>query len=94
MDIDFDTLKIEHNEARHRFEIRHDGLMAVVEYRREAERIIFTHTEVPESWEGKGVASRLAATALDYAREEKLEVVALCPYIRRYLERHPEYGGR
>ena len=44
-----------------------------------------------ESCEGRGCGSRLAAAALEDARREGLDVVPLCPFIARYIERHPEY---
>ena len=60
-------------------------------YRRRNGRIAFTHTEVDEALEGRGFGSRLAAAALDDARRQGLEVVPLCPFIARFIDRHPEY---
>jgi predicted GNAT family acetyltransferase len=80
-----------HNEAEHRFEVHQDGELAVALYQREGSMIVFTHTGVPESMEGAGVGSALAKTALDYARDNHLLVLPLCPFIRSYIERHPEY---
>ena len=60
-------------------------------YRRRNGRIAFTHTEVDEALEGRGLGSRLVATALDDARREGLEVVPLCPFVASYIHRHPEY---
>lgn len=53
--------------------------------------ITFTHTEVDDSAEGKGVGSALAKTALDAARERGLGVVPRCQFIARYISRHSEY---
>ena len=60
-------------------------------YDRDGDRIVFTHTLVPASLEGRGIASVLARTALDDARSRHLRVVPLCPFVRDYIERHPEY---
>ena len=49
------------------------------------------HTEVDEQFAGRGYASALARTALDYARANNLKVIPTCPFVRKYLERHPEY---
>jgi predicted GNAT family acetyltransferase/glutaredoxin len=77
---------------RSRYELRLDGrLIGLAAYRRRDGRIAFTHTEVDESCEGRGCGSRLAAAALDDARRQGLEVVPLCPFVARYVERHPEY---
>ena len=53
--------------------------------------IIYTHTEVPDALEGRGIGSKLARTVLDYARAAHLAVVPSCPFIRAYIARHPEY---
>ena len=49
------------------------------------------HTEVPAAAEGQGIGSRLAREALEYARREKLKVLAECSFVASYVERHPEY---
>jgi len=75
-----------------RYELTLDGrLIGLLAYRRRDSRIVFTHTEVDESCSGRGYGSMLAAAALDDAHREGLKVVPLCPFIARYIERHPEY---
>ncbi|MFF8345492.1 GNAT family N-acetyltransferase [Cellulosimicrobium funkei] len=76
-----------------RFEARtDDGVVAgFAAYVREPGAVIFTHTEVDPAFEGRGVGSALAAGALDSVRGSGERVVALCPFIRAYVERHPEY---
>ena len=68
-----------------------DRLIGEAAYHRRDGRIAFTHTEVDEALEGRGLGSRLVATALDDARSEGLEVVPLCPFVARFIDRHPEY---
>jgi predicted GNAT family acetyltransferase/glutaredoxin len=76
-----------------RYELRlGDRLIGLAAYRRQDGRIAFTHTEVDEACEGRGFGSRLAAAALDDVRRQGAEVVPLCPFIARYIDRHPEYG--
>jgi predicted GNAT family acetyltransferase len=76
---------------RARFEIRDgDEVAGFTEYRRRPEVIEFIHTEVVPEYEGKGVARRLISSALDAAREQGLAVLPLCPFVRRYIARHPE----
>lgn len=70
-----------------------DGTVAgLAAYELTSGAIVFTHTEVSPEYEGQGVASQVVAAALDSARRRGLRVVALCPYVRAYLRRHPEYG--
>jgi predicted GNAT family acetyltransferase len=54
-------------------------------------RISLVHTEVLPSYEGRGLAGRLVAGALDDARARGLQVVPICPYVQAYVRRHPEY---
>jgi uncharacterized protein len=75
-----------------RYELRLGGrLIGVAAYRRRGERIVFTHTEVDESCEGRGFGSRLAEAALADARRRGLAVVPLCPFIAHYIDTHPEW---
>lgn len=84
-------MTVVHNVEKSRFEIDLEGNLAIAEYIARGPLIIFTHTEVPEKFEGTGVGGQLASGALDYAREQKLRVVPLCPFIKAYIDRHPEY---
>jgi predicted GNAT family acetyltransferase len=77
---------------RSRFEITVDGTVAgFSEYRSRPGRIVFTHTEVDEAYQGRGLASRLIRAALDRARRLNLVVTPLCPYVADFIRRHPDY---
>jgi predicted GNAT family acetyltransferase/glutaredoxin len=77
---------------RNRYELRLAGkLIGLLAYRRRGDQIAFTHTEVDPSCERRGFGSRLAAAGLDDARRDGLVVVPLCPFIARYIEKHPAY---
>lgn len=56
--------------------------------------IAFTHTELDDAYQGQGLASQLAAYALADAVSRSLVIIPLCPYIERYLRRHPMEGAR
>ena len=77
--------------AAKRFEISVDGRIAFSKYLLAGEKIIIEHTEVPIELEGKGIATRIVRTALDYARAQKLKVMPLCPFTAGFIHRHPEY---
>ena len=53
--------------------------------------VVFTHTEIDPRFEGKGVGSTLVKTALDQVRASGRDVVALCPYVKGWIARHPDY---
>jgi predicted GNAT family acetyltransferase len=76
----------------HRYEARiGDTVAGVAAYIRTPEIIAFVHTEVGDAFEGRGIGSTLARAALDDARSRGLRVLAICPFIKGWLEKHPEY---
>jgi uncharacterized protein len=79
------------NQEKQSFEMEVPGGQAIADYRVEGGTIVFTHTEVPSELRGQGLGEKLARGALDIARERNLKVVPQCPFIRRFIDRHPEY---
>jgi uncharacterized protein len=75
-----------------RFEIEQDGHTAFLEYNLAGNILQLIHTEVPPALEGKRIASELAKSALDWAREHGAKVDVLCSFVAEYLEKHPEYA--
>jgi predicted GNAT family acetyltransferase len=74
-----------------RLELRLDGELAgFLEYRRLTGRIAFTHTEVLPAFEGRGLGAHLVRAGLDLARAEGRKPVAICPFFRAWLARHPD----
>ena len=80
-----------HNIEESRFEVQQDGHLAELDYNLSGTAITFTHTGVPPALEGRGIGGLLAKAGLDYARQHHLDVVPLCPFVRSYIERKPEY---
>jgi predicted GNAT family acetyltransferase len=88
-----------HNPDRHRYEAQVDGEpagFAAYEPADPAEAgaepvVVFTHTEVDDRFEGQGVGSALARAALDDVRSQGRRVVPQCPFIRAWIEKHPDY---
>ena len=87
------NVTVSDNGERQRFEAVDDsGVVAgFAEYKKRDDVLIFTHTEVDDAFEGRGVGSALARGALDQARETGLPVRATCSFIASYIDRHPEY---
>jgi len=82
--------EIADNQAMHRFELPVDGHIATSEYSKDGV-ITFVHTEVPQALAGKGIGSTLIKGALDQVRARGLKVVALCPFVKAYIEKHADY---
>ncbi len=86
-----DQFNVVHQPDKKRFAVLLDDAEAVLEYIPAKKYLVFTHTEVPQSHEGKGLASQLARTGLEYAKEIDQQVLPLCPYVAMYIRRRPEY---
>jgi hypothetical protein len=80
------------NDERRRFEVTVDGHLGVLTYREAAGRVTLIHTEVAPELRGRRVADALARAALDHARQHRLVVRPLCPFVRTFMKRHPEYA--
>ena len=62
-------------------------------YERHDDVVTAIRTEVDPAAEGKGIGGRLAETLLDEARAAGQRVVPLCPFVKGWIERHPDYAG-
>ena len=86
-----DDVRVSDNPSELRYELFVDGELAgLIRYRRLPDALALVHTEVEPRFEGRGLAARLVAGALADIRERGLHIVPICPYVREYLERHPE----
>jgi len=81
---------VRNNEAESRYELEMDGEVALAAYRLSDDRIVFTHTEVPEALEGRGIGSKLVKAALDDVGTRGLKAVPACAFVKHYMEKHPE----
>jgi predicted GNAT family acetyltransferase len=82
------------NRAMSRFEAHISGELAgFADYERAEAVLSFTHTVVLSAFEGQGIGSALARFGLDAVRSEGLHRVnPVCPFIHRWIERHPDYA--
>ena len=86
-------ITIANNPAEHRYEARIGGELAgYCEYNLLSEAIMFTHTEVLQAFEGKGVGSALARHVLDQARADGKHVIPVCQFIAGYIRKHRDYA--
>ena len=79
------------NSELNRYEVYLDRTMVgFARYVRRGGRAYFVHTEVDPGHEGAGLGSALARGALEAQRERHELVVPLCPFVRGYVDRHPD----
>lgn len=84
-------VRTSHAPARGRYEASVDGRLAGhLDYERTEHLVVLTRTEVEPALEDRGVATALARRALHDARTEGARVVAVCPFVRWWLDQHPD----
>ena len=81
---------IEHDVQAQRFLTELEGFRAVLDYRLSGRVMTITHTGVPESISGRGVAAELMRAALGAAKTAGWEVAPACSYASAYMRRHSE----
>lgn len=79
------------NESSKQYEFHVEDKIARIEYIRVKESIYLTHTEVPISLEGKGIASSLIKATLAEIKSNNWTLVPLCPFVASYIKKHPEW---
>ena len=86
--------EVVNNEIRHRFEAQLAEGIAYLRYRYDPDgSLVLIHSEVPPPLEGRGLASRLAQTALEFAKSRGLHVVVICPFVAAFIKNHPEFNS-
>lgn len=53
-------------------------------------RIIIDHTEVNPDFKGKGVGKTLITAAINYARENNIKILPLCPFAKATFDKNPD----
>jgi uncharacterized protein len=84
-------MNVQHDPVRQRFFIPlADGEAALWYTAFSDDTIDLRHTEVPRSGRGQGVGDTLVRAALAYAREQDFHLIVTCPFVQRWLRKHPE----
>lgn len=88
-----DDVTVTDNPEESQYEVRVGGELAgKAVYRSEGGVIAFVHTEVDDAFAGQGLAGTLVRSALDdVAARGTQQVRAICPYVRSWIEKHPDY---
>lgn len=53
--------------------------------------IIIDHTYVDDAHRGQGIAEKLVALGVDYARKNNKKVMPLCPFAKKEFDQKKEY---
>ena len=76
-----------------RYELRlGDEVVGFVAYRHDGDVLDLVHTEIEPGHEGEGLGGRLARGVLEDLRARGVPARPSCPFIRDWVDKHPEFG--
>jgi hypothetical protein len=81
------------NTAAQRLEIADGGAIAFLTYRMRGDAVEYLHSETPPDLRGRGLAGALAKFALERDKAAGRKVIPTCPFVKTYIDRHPEYAA-
>jgi predicted GNAT family acetyltransferase len=88
------STRVVRNEDQHRYEVyRGPELAGFSVYTERADEVVFIHTEIGPEFGGQGLGSVLAEHAVRDVIAGGRMIVARCPFIAAYLDKHPEYDA-
>lgn len=70
-----------------------DAVVGMIVYRSRPGVRTLVHTELDPAFQDRGLGSILVARALEDIRDQGLTVEPICPFVQRFLRKHPEYEG-
>ena len=53
--------------------------------------IIIDHTQVSETLKGQGAGKQLVSASVDYARNNKIKIIPLCPFAKSVFEKVKDF---
>ena len=56
------------------------------------DKMIIEHTEVSEELKGQNVGFLLVKAAVEFAREQNIKIIPLCPFANSVFKRKPEFA--
>lgn len=54
------------------------------------DKFIIEHTEVDEKYGGRGLGKRLVMAAVEFARENNLKIIPVCPYAKSIFDKNED----
>jgi predicted GNAT family acetyltransferase len=79
------------NQELERYELYvGDDLAGTILYAPRNGAVSLIHTEIDPGFKGQGLGDAIVAAALADLRDRGLRMIPACPFVRSYLERHPQ----
>jgi predicted GNAT family acetyltransferase len=85
-------MNVQHEPQNHRFLVQLPEGQGELLYEQIGPKVLdLQHTRVDATLRGRGVAEALVEAAMQYVRTNGYKFVPTCPYVQRWLTKHPEY---
>lgn len=86
--------EVRENVEKQRFEIWiGDERAGFTVYEGHGSTLSFVHTEIDPRFGGQGLGSILIRQALDSVRARDIAVLPFCPFVKAFIQKHPDYLG-
>jgi predicted GNAT family acetyltransferase len=86
-------LTVTDNLFEGRYEALLDGdIVGTAEYELSDDLMILIHTDVEPTHQDQGIGGTLARFVVNDARRRGLRVRPVCPFLRSWIDRHPDYA--
>lgn len=82
---------IYHDQENQKFFIKINGNEGQLKYTKNDDLLDFHYTYVPDDFRGKGVASKIVESALEFAKDNNFKVKPTCPFVAGYIKSHEQY---
>lgn len=66
-------------------------VVGFAEFGQDRDVVVLPHTVIDDEVEGQGVGSALVRGVLDDLRKRGATVRPVCPFVRAWIEEHPDY---
>jgi predicted GNAT family acetyltransferase len=63
----------------------------LIDFRPQGDSVALIHTEIAEAHAGQGLAAVLVRKTLQQIKDAGQGMLPYCPYVRGYLDKHPEW---
>jgi len=91
--MNYDEQKLTINAPSHRMEMEIEGGVAFIDFKHIKNKFFFIHTEVPIAMRRKGAGTAIVQKTLQYAKENNLTIIPVCPFVQSYLQKHKEWNS-
>ena len=88
----YEDIPVIKNDLKNQFEIYTEGHYSIIKFEMINDTLVnLYHTEVHPSLAGKGIGNMLVLKTLKYCNVHNYKIVPTCPFVAKYIERHPEW---